>query len=97
MRLDYHEQYDYNGDSSFPDIEWTQWIKDKNFIMKPGERGRVVQTTSKYPIKYHPPTRSRDNLKLIYTLTYYQKVGNERKGPYTHTECKYYEISWCGD
>lgn len=94
----YKEQQDYNGDSSFPSFVWTDWIKNKDHILQPKDSGPVLKATSSYPIKYHPTKRDSKNLTLTYSASYYQSVNNGTwTGPKTHTECKYYEITWCGD
>jgi len=47
---------------------------------------------------YHPLTRSYNNLLVKYTAKLYGSYDQTNwDGPYYHTECKYYEISWCGD
>ncbi len=93
----YKEQYDYNGSSNFPLFIWTDWIISKNFEVLPGEEGKIVETNDWYDIKYHPPIRSTDNFSLTYTISYYVLSNWIWRGPYTHVECKYYEITWCWD
>jgi hypothetical protein len=58
----------------------------------------VLKATSNYPINYHPPVRSKNNFVIQYKAKYYVKEGNtwNRTAKY-HTECKYYEVTWCGD
>jgi hypothetical protein len=55
----------------------------------------VIRADRPYQIYSIPVSRSYDNFLIKYTLTYStDEAGNNK---YTHTECKYYEISRCGD
>jgi hypothetical protein len=55
----------------------------------------VIKADKAYPIHSVPASRSYDNLLIKYTLTYSTDAAGNNK--YAHTECKYYEISRCGD
>lgn len=65
-------------------------------IWVPGETGRVVNS-SNYTIGAHPPVRSQDNLAIVYDVTYSEQVNGNWGVGRNHRECKYYEITWCGD
>lgn len=96
--VNYTEEYDYNGSSNFPTFSWTTWFAWKGYVLNNGDSGRVIEADSKYPINYYPATRSRNNFVIQYDAEYYEKVGWVWSStPKRHTECKYYEVTWCWD
>jgi hypothetical protein len=91
----YSEQYDYNRSSSFPSFGRTSAIKSANYEVKKGSSMEILTASSAYPVYEVPASRSSNNLTVTYTVTYStDKAGTNKK---SHTECKYYEISRCGD
>ena len=93
--MDYSEEYDYNNSSSFPQFGWTSDIKNADWKVAKNTSMTVLEAGSAYPILSVPASRSYDNFFLQYTLTY--STDEAGKNKYTHTECKYYEVSRCGD
>ncbi|MBS9775078.1 DUF11 domain-containing protein [Candidatus Gracilibacteria bacterium] len=87
----------YNGSDALPKVEYTPWLVNKKFIVKPGEKGKILTSKSKFHIQDVPEKRKQDNLIVEYDMKYYNAVDGKWKGPYNHKECKFYEISWCGD
>ena len=53
--------------------------------------------SSNYTIGGHPPVRAQDNLAIVYDVTYSEQIGGTWGAGRNHRECKYYEITWCGD
>jgi hypothetical protein len=94
-KVDYTEEKDYNRSSSFPSFAWTDTIKSANYEVKKGSSVMFLKATSAYPVYDVPASRSFNNLVLKYTVTYSTDVAGNNK--YSHTECKYYEVSRCGD
>jgi len=99
IEVSYSEEVDYNWSSSFPSFSWSNWIESKNFILDKWDYWRVIDADSQYPIIYHPVTRSQNNLVIKYTAKYFEQVWWTWNfdNPKYHTECKYYDISWCWD
>ena len=93
--VEYKEQHDYNKSPSFPQFNRTNEIKAQNFIVNANQSLLVLVADSSYDILALPAKRGYDNFFLKYTITYSKdQAGNNKV---QHTECKYYEISRCGD
>ena len=92
---EYTEEYDYNNSSSFPSFNWTTQLKNADYKVAKNTTMTVIEADSKYPILSVPASRSYNNFVIKYTLTY--STDEAGKNKYTHTECKYYQISRCGD
>jgi hypothetical protein len=90
---EYTEEYDYNNSSSFPNFNWTQQLKNADYKVAKNTTMTVIEADSTYPIYSVPASRSYNNFVIKYTLTY--STDEAGKNKYTHTECKYYEISRC--
>ena len=56
----------------------------------------IMKAESPYPIYINPPVRSENNFVIKYRVEY-STNSSESSTKYYHTECKYYEISRCGD
>lgn len=97
--VNYIEQQDYNGSSSFPAFSWTPWIIWKWYILNPGDSWTVIKASSTYPINYHPTVRNNNNFVIQYKAKYYEQINWvwNMASPKYHTECKYYEVTWCWD
>jgi len=97
--VNYTEEYDYNWSSSFPSFNWTSWFKNKWYILNHWESGKVIDANSSYPINYIPSVRSKNNFVIQYKAKYYEKKWWtwDMSHPKYHTECKYYQITWCWD
>ena len=92
---DYQEQYDYNNSADFPEFNWTSELINNDYKVWKNQTMTVIRADRPYQIYSVPVSRSYDNFLIKYTLTYStDKAGNNQ---HTHTECKYYEISRCGD
>lgn len=93
--VSYNEQYDYNNSSSFPQFSWTPAIKAQGYEVRPNQSIKILETKTPYNIYSVPAKRAYNNLLVKYTITYSDNAaGNNKRN---HVECKYYEISWCGD
>ena len=90
----FSEQIDYNGWAN-PEFDWTDDIRNAKGKVPAWTTMSVLKAKSPYPIKYVPVSRSYDNLLITYTITY--STDSAWNNKYTHTECKHYEISRCGD
>jgi len=97
--VNYTEQQDYNWSSSFPTFSWTPWIIWKWYILNSWDSGTVIKANSTYSINYYPITRNQNNFVIQYKAKYYEQVNWvwNMSNPKYHTECKYYEITWCWD
>ena len=97
--VNYIEQQDYNGSSSFPSFAWTPWIISKWYILNSGDSWTVIRASSTYPINYHPTARNSNNFVIQYKAKYYEQINWvwDMANPKYHTECKNYEITWCWD
>lgn len=94
--VDFIEEYDYNNSPNWPIFNWTPWIISKSYIVS-GWLSWIFLNSSNYSILYHPPIRSNNNLLVKYNINYYSKNWSSRNWPKAHTECKYYQITWCWD
>ena len=55
---------------------------------------KILQATSKYSVLDVPQKRNPQNLLVKYTITYARSPSSN--APKTnHTECVYYEVTWC--
>jgi len=95
----FQEEYDYNNSSSFPtfglvDPNW-------NWLFPANDSLLFLESTSSYPIYSYPPSaadQSYDNFVVAFDLMVHGNLANGQQTPSrNHTECKYYEISRCGD
>jgi len=90
----FSEQIDYNGWDN-PGFDWTDDIRNAKGKVPAWTTMSVLKAKSPYPIRYVPVSRSYDNLLITYTIQY--STDSAWNNQYTHTECKHYEISRCGD
>lgn len=102
VKVNYTEQYDYNGNSTFPNFSWTKEFEGKNHIIAPSETIKAIIADEPYPIKYHPVKRAHNNLVVKYTVKYFSSSKPHKDikkwvGPKFHTSCVNYEITRCGD
>lgn len=78
-----------------PGFSWTQDIKNLGYTITPGKSVKIIIADRPYQIRAVPPKRAKDNLVIRYTIKYsLDSQGNNKK---EHTECAYYEVTWCGD
>jgi hypothetical protein len=94
--VDFIEQYDYNNSTVGPVFSWTPWIINRSYIISWWLAWTFLESNS-YALLYHPPVRSNNNLVIKYNISYYSKNWSSRIWPTAHTECKYYQITWCWD
>ena len=94
-KVEYQEQYDYNNSPDFPQFGRTNEIKAQDYTVYANQSLQVIAAKTSYDILAVPATRNFNNLFLKYTITYSQDIAGNNK--VAHTECKYYEISRCGD
>ncbi|MFZ4461471.1 MAG: hypothetical protein ACOYN2_02825 [Patescibacteria group bacterium] len=95
---EFNEKYDYNGSSAPINYAWTPWILSRNGVVQSGEAGIIAETDSSYPVIFSPPVRAKDNLTVRYVVEYSPIVnGVQSSIVESHSECKSYEITWCGD
>lgn len=95
--ISYSEQYDYNNSTFFPNFSWTSWLTNNWGIIGSWITWPIVESDSAYLVGYNPPVRAYNNLSLTYLTTYYKQAWANWDGPFTHTVCKNYEITWCWD
>ena len=57
---------------------------------------KILQATSKYSVLDVPQKRNPQNLLVKYTITY-SRSPSSNVPKTNHTECVYYEVTWCGD
>ena len=94
FKVDHREQLDFNGADPFPSFEWTQEIKNQNMILNPNQTIKILTATSPYYVREKPIKRDKNNLYLEYTIWY----SDSQNGAWSaEKECKYYEITRCGD
>jgi len=93
----FDEKYDYNGWTN-PSWDYTQDLKDSDFLINIWERKKAFESKSPYEISYYPPTREDDNLIITYVTRYYFQDNWKWYGnPDTHTEIQPYTITRCWD
>lgn len=52
------EPYDYNTSPAFPTFDWTQPLKDANYIVKSGTQNqKIIEAKTPYTIRSVPPKR----------------------------------------
>ena len=90
-----HENGDYNKASN-PSFDWTQEIRDSQWLVAKWTDMLVISANGMYQIKQVPSKRSSDNVMVKYVIEYENETKNNGNR-YQHTECFPYEISWCGD
>ena len=94
FKVDHREQLDFNGADPFPSFEWTKEIKNQNMILNPNQTIKILTATSPYYVREKPIKRDKNNLYLEYTIWY----SDSQNGAWSaEKECKYYEITRCGD
>lgn len=80
------------------DIEYSNWIADKDYFIKPKEQG-VMASIKNFSIDNIPSEGTKPNNLVVDYITDYQKVENGKPTGLniTHRTCQSYAISWCGD
>jgi len=98
IKTTFHEDGDMNeGDN--PIFDYTDEIKKSEFILNKNENKVISHSSVYYKIIRHPVKRSKDNINIVFDLTYHTantafKNWSDKKHFIDHQP---YEVTWCGD
>ena len=90
------EQCNYNNSAVEQEdgfFDYSSDILNRNYLMPARTQPYWIIASNEYSVYKKPAQRNDRNLLVKYNVYYTVNGGSEK----THTECKYYAISWCGD
>ena len=98
-KLNFEERKDFNGAKTTPSFRSSDWIKNKSYIVNPFEQGLLLESITRYAVRYHPKYRQTNFVDIIikYTTSMSKIINNQEKGYFIETTCDKYKITWCGD
>ena len=101
FKVNFNENHwDYDNNPVDPKFSWT------NELIANGKKvdWKMMVITSPLDPKYHivstPSQRAWNNIYIEYIIWYdniYHSTTPSNSNLYSHKECAYYEITWCGD
>jgi len=90
------EGLDFNWGQN-PTFSYNQDFVDDGYIVAPNTSRELVRSSPLYNVSRHPVERRSNNLEIVYSIEYSERLNGSWVYQWIHTEYQPYEITWCGD